>query len=145
MLLPRRWAATAAIPATATVCVLALLVLAGLISFGAAAATLAFLVALAALAYLAFSVRRLDGKAQRIDLRIRKHEAELARTTAALKTIETRLDQVARAVEDSAARRADDLGAILASLGEDRVNAMTRAREVEALRAEVRALARDSV
>ncbi|MEV1172673.1 hypothetical protein [Nonomuraea sp. NPDC049784] len=145
MLSPRRLAATAAILAALTIGVLALLVLAGLITFGAAAATVAFLVTLAALAFLVLTVRRLDGKAHRIDLRIKKYEAELARTTTALKNIETRLDLLVQAVEDSAARRADDLGAILASLGEDRVNAMARAREVEELREEVRALAKDSV
>ncbi|MBB5777842.1 hypothetical protein [Nonomuraea jabiensis] len=145
MLSPRRLAATAALLAALTAGVLALLVTAGLITFGAAAVTVAFLVTLAALAFLVLIVRRLDGKAHRIDLRIKKYEAELARTTTALKNIETRLDLLVQAVEDSAARRADDLGAILASLGEDRVNAMARAREVEELRAEVRALARDSV
>ncbi|MFG6199221.1 hypothetical protein [Nonomuraea sp. JJY05] len=145
MLSPRRLAATAALLAALTAGVLALLVLAGLITVGAAAVTVAFLVTLAGLAFLVLTVRRLDGKAHRIDLRIKKHEAELARTTTALKNIETRLDLLVQAVEDSAARRADDLGAILASLGEDRVNAMARAREVEELRAEVRALARDSV
>ncbi|MEV4353880.1 hypothetical protein ACWEPL_36855 [Nonomuraea sp. NPDC004186] len=145
MLSPRRLAATAALLAALTAGVLALLLLAGLITFGAAAVTVAFLVTLAALAFLVLTVRRLDGKAHRIDLRIKKYEAELARTTTALKNIETRLDLLVQAVEDSAGRRADDLGAILASLGEDRVNAMARAREVEELRAEVRALARDSV
>ncbi|MEV4011732.1 hypothetical protein AB0J35_14620 [Nonomuraea angiospora] len=145
MLSPRRLAATAALLAALTAGVLALLIIAGLITFGAAAVTVAFLVTLAALAFLVLIVRRLDGKAHRIDLRIKKYEAELARTTTALKNIETRLDLLVQAVEDSAARRADDLGAILASLGEDRVNAMARAREVEELRAEVRALARDSV
>jgi hypothetical protein len=145
MLSPRRLAATVALLAALAACVLALLVLADLITFGAAAATAAFLVSLAALAVLLLAVRRLDGKAQRIDLRVKKHETELARTTTALKRIETRMDLLVQAVEDSAARRADDLGAILASLGEDRVNAMARAREVEELRAEVRALAKDAV
>ncbi|MEQ4718765.1 MULTISPECIES: hypothetical protein [unclassified Nonomuraea] len=145
MLSPRRLAATAAILAALAVGVLALLVLADLITLGAAATAVAFLVTLAALAFLVLTVRRVDGKAHRIDLRIKKYEAELARTTTALKKIETRLDLLVQAVEDSAARRADDLGAILASLGEDRVNAMARAREVEELREEVRALAKDSV
>ncbi|TMR92143.1 hypothetical protein [Nonomuraea basaltis] len=145
MLSPRRLAATGALLSALVACVLVLLVMAGLITLGAAAATAAFLVVLAALAFLALTVRRLDGKAHRIDLRVKKYEAELARTTTALKNIETRLDLLVRAVEESAARRADDLGAILSSLGEDRVNAMSRAREVEELRAEVRALAKDSV
>ncbi|MGN9838509.1 hypothetical protein ACTMTI_10360 [Nonomuraea sp. H19] len=145
MLSPRRLAATGALLSALAAGVLVLLVLADLITFGAAAATAAFVVALAAIAFLVLTVRRLDGKAHRIDLRIKKYEAELARTTTALKHIETRLDLLVQAVEDSAARRADDLGAILASLGEDRVNAMARAREVEELREEVRALAKDSV
>ncbi|MFC4011757.1 hypothetical protein ACFOY2_31315 [Nonomuraea purpurea] len=145
MLSPRRLAATAAALAALTLGVLALLVVAGLITPGAAATATAFLVTFAALAYVTVTLRRVDGKAHRIDLRIKKHEAELAKTTAALRTIETRLDLLVRAVEESAGRRADDLGAILASLGEDRVNAMARAREVEELRAEVRAPAKDSV
>ncbi|MCP2361400.1 hypothetical protein HD597_008420 [Nonomuraea thailandensis] len=145
MLSPRRLAATAAPLAALALGVLALLVLADLITLGAAAAAVAFMISLAALALLVVTVRRLDGKAHRIDLRIKKHETELARTTAALRSIETRLDVLVQAVEDSAARRADDLGAILASLGEDRVNAMARAREVAELREEVRGLAKDRV
>jgi hypothetical protein len=142
MLSPRRLAATGALLSVLVAGVLVVLVPAGLISLGAAAATAAFLIALAGLAFLALTVRRIDGKAHRIDLRIKKHEAELARATTALKHVETRLDLLVRAVEESAARRADDLGAILASLGEDRVNAMARAREVEELREEIRALAK---
>ncbi|MBT2230104.1 hypothetical protein [Nonomuraea sp. NEAU-A123] len=145
MLSPRRLAATAAILGVLAVAVLVVLVLAGLLTFGAAAATGAFAITLAGLAVLVLTVRRIDGKAQRIDLRAKKHEAELAKTATALKRIEARLDRLAEAVEQSATRREDDLGAILASLGEDRVNAMTRAREVEELREEVRALAKDPV
>ncbi|MEU8317528.1 hypothetical protein AB0C33_04080 [Nonomuraea sp. NPDC048881] len=142
MLSPRRLAAAAALLAVVAAGVLALLVLAGLLTLGAAAAVAAFAVTLAALALLLFTVRRVDGKAHRIDLRMKKHEAELARATTAVKNLESRLELLVQAVEESAARRADDIGAILASLGEDRVNAMTRAREVEELREEVRALAK---
>ncbi|MEV3977345.1 hypothetical protein ACIBK9_32030 [Nonomuraea sp. NPDC050227] len=142
MLSPRRLAAAAALLAVVAAGVLALLVLAGLLTLGAAAAVAAFAVTLAALALLLLTVRRVDGKAHRIDLRMKKHEAELARATTAVKNLESRLELLVQAVEESAARRADDIGAILASLGEDRVNAMTRAREVEELREEVRALAK---
>ncbi|NUR93091.1 MAG: hypothetical protein HOY71_54225 [Nonomuraea sp.] len=142
MLSPRRLAATAALLGVLAAGVLALLVLAGLITLGAAATAAAFAVTLAVLALLLVTVRRVDGKAHRIDLRVKKHEAELARTTAALRQLDSRLELLVQAVEESAARRADDIGAILASLGEDRVNAMTRAREVEELREEVRALAK---
>ncbi|MEU1384792.1 MULTISPECIES: hypothetical protein [unclassified Nonomuraea] len=142
MLSPRRLAAAAALLAVVAAGVLALLVLAGLLTLGAAAAVAAFAVTLAALALLLLTVRRVDGKAHRIDLRMKKQEAELARTTTAVKNLESRLELLVQAVEESAARRADDIGAILASLGEDRVNAMTRAREVEELREEVRALAK---
>ncbi|MFD1540363.1 hypothetical protein [Nonomuraea guangzhouensis] len=143
MFSPRRLAATAAILGVLAVAVLALLVLADLLTLGAAATSGAFAITLAGLALLVLTVRRIDGKAQRIDLRVKKHEAELAKTATALKRIESRLDRLTEAVEQSAKRREDDLGAILASLGEDRVNAMTRAREVEELREEIRALAKD--
>ncbi|MER6575370.1 hypothetical protein [Nonomuraea sp. NPDC001023] len=142
MLSPRRLAAAAALLSVVAAGVLTLLVLAGLLTLGAAAAVAAFAVTLAALALLLLTVRRVDGKAHRIDLRMKKHEAELARATTAVKNLESRLELLVQAVEESAARRADDIGAILASLGEDRVNAMTRAREVEELREEVRALAK---
>lgn len=145
MLSPRRLAATAASLGALVFAALVLLALTGVLDLGAAAATAAFLIALAALAFLVMSVRRLDGKAQRIDQRVKKHDAELATTAATLKRIESQLEQLSRAMEASAARGNDDLSAILASLGEDRVNAMVHAREVEELRAEVRALAKDPV
>ncbi|WP_049559047.1 hypothetical protein [Nonomuraea sp. SBT364] len=145
MLAPSRPAATAAALGALALAVLVLLVLAGLISFGEAAAAGGFVISLAALAFLVLAVRRIDGKAHRIDLRVKKYEAELARTTTALRQIDSRLDKLVRSVEESGARRGDDIGAILASLGEDRVNAMARAREVEELREEVRALSKDRV
>ncbi|WP_336208399.1 hypothetical protein [Nonomuraea sp. LPB2021202275-12-8] len=143
--MPRRLAATTAVLGALAVTGLVLLMLTGLLAPGEAAAIGGFAVCLAALAFLVLTVRRLDGKAHRIDLRVKKYEAELARTTTALRGIESRLDGLTRAVEESAARRGEDLAAILASLGEDRVNAMTRAREVEELREEVRALVKDRV
>ncbi|NUR85919.1 MAG: hypothetical protein HOY71_17710 [Nonomuraea sp.] len=142
MFSPRLLAASAAILGVA---VLVVLYASGLLSLGAAAATCAFLILLAALAYLVLSLRRIDGKAQRIDQRVKKYEAELAKTTTGLKRIETRIDRLTEAVERSNGRHGEDLGAILASLGEDRVNAMARAREVEQLREEIRALAKDPV
>lgn len=144
MLSPRRLAATAAFLGILTV-VLVVLVVTGALELGAAAAAGAFVISLAALAFLVLSVRRLDGKAHRIDLRVKKHETELARTATALTRIESRIDTLTQAVEQSMARHGDDLAAILASLGEDRVNAMAHAREVEELREEVRALAKDPV
>lgn len=140
MLSPRRLAATAAGLAVLVFAALALLTLMGTIEPGTAATAIALLISLGALAFLVFAVRRLDGKTHRIDLRVKKNDAQLAGTAATLKRIETRLDQLARSIEDTAAGRNEDLGAILASLGEDRVNAMARAREVEELRAEVHAM-----
>jgi hypothetical protein len=137
MLSPRRSAALAVIVAIAA---LAALVLTGVLTLAGAAVTGAFAVALAALAFLVLIVRRLDGKAHRIDLRVKKNESGHAATAAALKRVEARLDTLAAAIEKTAARRDEDLGAILASLGEDRVNSMTHAREVERLREQVRAL-----
>ncbi|MFI6319935.1 hypothetical protein ACIBG8_20535 [Nonomuraea sp. NPDC050556] len=140
MLSPRRLAATAAGLAVLVFAALALLTLMGTIEPGTAATAVALLITIGALAFLVFVVRRLDGRTHRIDLRVKKNDAQLAGTAAALKRIEARLDQLARSIEDTAVRRNEDLGAILASLGEDRVNAMARAREVEELRAEVRGM-----
>ncbi|MFD9939349.1 hypothetical protein ACFWYW_01645 [Nonomuraea sp. NPDC059023] len=137
MLSTRRTAATAAILG---VLALAALLVTGVFTLAAAAVAAALLVSLAALAFLVLTVRRLDGKAQRIDQRVKKNESSHAATAAALKRIEKRLEELSAAMEDGAARRTEDLGAILVSLGEDRVNAMTHAREVERLREEVRAL-----
>lgn len=145
MLSPRKLAMIAAFLGVLVVVVLAALVLGDLMTLGAAAVTVAFAAALAVLAVLLMSVRRLDGKAQRIDQRVKKHESELARTATALKRIDAKLDRVVAAVEAAGTRRDDDLAAVLASLGEDRVNAMVRARELDELRAEVRALAEGRV
>lgn len=145
MLSPRRLAATAAVLATLVFLALVLLTVTGTIEAGTAATAVAALIALGALSFLVLIVRRVDGKAHRIDLRVKKNDAQLAGTAAALKRIEARLDQLTEAMESAGARRDEDLGAILASLGEDRVNAMAHAREVEELRAEVRALAKDRV
>ncbi|WP_157249891.1 hypothetical protein [Nonomuraea typhae] len=137
MLSTRRAAATAA---AVGVLALVVLLLTGVFTLAAAAVAAALLVSLAALAFLVLTMRRLDGKAQRIDLRVKKNETSHAANAATLKRIETRLEELSRAVEESAARRTEDLSAILVSLGEDRVNAMAHAREVERLREEVRAL-----
>ncbi|WP_327087057.1 hypothetical protein OIE66_32710 [Nonomuraea sp. NBC_01738] len=105
-----------------------------------ALATGAFLVCLAALGFLVLVVRRMDGRTHRIDLRVKKNEAGHTATATALKRIEARLDTLGAAIEETATRRNEDLAAVLASLGEDRVNAIAHAREVERLREEVRAL-----
>ncbi|MFD1936445.1 MULTISPECIES: hypothetical protein [Nonomuraea] len=118
---------------------------AGVLSFAAALAAAAFLLALAALAFLVLTVRRLDGKAHRIDVRVKKIETGLAQTATGLKRIEARIDKLAAAVEHAASSRGEDLTAILASLGEDRVNAMTHAEEVAELRAELRELRGEKV
>lgn len=137
MFSPNRLAAAAALLSAFALLVF---LVSGVITLAAAAIAGAFLFSLAALGFLVLTVRRLDGKTHRIDLRVKKNEVAHAATAAALKRIETRLDQLAKAVEETATSRTEDLGAVLASLGEDRVNAMTHAREVERLREEVRAL-----
>jgi membrane protein implicated in regulation of membrane protease activity len=141
MLSPRRVAATAIFGILAIV--LIILVIAGSLTPGAALTTAAFAAALAALAFIALGVRRLDGKAHRLDLRVKQRETGATETVTVLREIESRLDRLADAVERAAGQRDDDLAAILSSLGEDRVNAMTRAREVDELREEVHTLARD--
>ncbi|MGV9307815.1 hypothetical protein ACWENQ_27905 [Nonomuraea sp. NPDC004354] len=144
MLSPRRLAATAILGAL-VLGALAITVYTGVLSFTAALAATAVLLSLGVPAFLMLAVRRLDGKAHRIDLRVKKIETGLAQTGAGLKRIETRIDALTAAVEEVARGRTEGLSAILASLGEDRVNAMAHAEEVALLRAELRELRRESV
>ncbi|MEU4546596.1 hypothetical protein [Nonomuraea dietziae] len=144
MLSPRHLAAIAILGGL-VLAVLGVLSLTGAVSPAAALAAAAFLLALSALAFLVLTVRRLDGKAHRIDLRVKKIENGLTQTATGLKRIESRIDRLSAAVEESATRRGEDLSAILASLGEDRVNAMTHAEEVAELRAALRELREERV
>ncbi len=77
------------------------------------------------------AVRRLDGKALRIDGRVKRQEVVLTKVTDALTRVAGRLDQVAEATEAHGSRREEDLRAIRASLGEDRVNTMLVRQEIE--------------
>ncbi|GAA2685165.1 MULTISPECIES: hypothetical protein [Nonomuraea] len=144
MLSPRHLAAIAILGGL-VLAVLGVLSLTGAVSPAAALAAAAFLLALSALAFLVLTVRRLDGKAHRIDLRVKKIENGLTQSATGLKRIESRIDRLSAAVEESATRRNEDLSAILASLGEDRVNAMTHAEEVAELRAALRELREERV
>ncbi|GAA2385706.1 hypothetical protein [Nonomuraea africana] len=144
MLSPRHLAAIAILGGL-VLAALGVLSLTGAVSPAAALAAAAFLLALSALAFLVLTVRRLDGKAHRIDLRVKKIENGLAQTGTGLKRIESRIDRLSAAVEEAATRRSEDLSAILASLGEDRVNAMTHAEEVAELRAALRELREERV
>ncbi|WP_067174326.1 class I SAM-dependent methyltransferase [Microtetraspora niveoalba] len=77
------------------------------------------------------SVRRLDGKALRIDGRVKRQEAALAKVADALAQVAARLDQAGAATDTHGSRRDEDLRAILASLGEDRVNTMLARQEID--------------
>ncbi|NUT44701.1 MAG: hypothetical protein HOV86_32365 [Thermoactinospora sp.] len=90
-----------------------------LLSYGEAAILLG-------VAYLVMIARRVDGKAHRIELRVKRHEA-------ALQKVEKQVTALAAKIDDSSAQRQEDLAAILASLGEDRVNAMAQAEELRNL------------
>lgn len=142
MLTPRRLTAATAVLGGLALAALVVLTSTGVLPLGSAAATGAFLIMMAALAFAVLTVRRIDGRTHRIDLRVKRVENDLARTATAFQRIETRIDRLTESVTASTGGRADDLAAILASLGEDRVNAMARAREVEELGAEIRALRR---
>lgn len=142
MLTPRRLTAATAVLGGLALAALVVLTFTGVLPLGSAAATGAFLIMMAALAFAVLTVRRIDGRTHRIDLRVKRLENDLARTATAFQRIETRIDRLTESVTTSTGGRADDLAAILASLGEDRVNAMARAREVEELGAEIRALRR---
>jgi Skp family chaperone for outer membrane proteins len=112
---PRALAAIAAVAAALA----AVAAFTDLLSYGEAAIFLA-------VAYLVMLARRVDGKAHRIELRVKRHETTLQKLEQQLAALDKKLD-------DSAAQRNEDLAAILASLGEDRVNAMAQAEELRNL------------
>lgn len=90
------------------------------------------------LAFLVLMVRRLDGKALRIDGRAKKQEAKLQEMSRSLTTMAQRLETITQTVTKGAAQRDEDLQAVLASLGEDRVNAMFLRRELDSELRELR-------
>ncbi|GAB1820665.1 hypothetical protein [Herbidospora sp. RD11066] len=134
----RRLAMLGAAAGTVVLAALAALVLMGVLPVVDALLLVLLGGCLAGLGLLVFSVRRLDGKTQRIDTRVKKLETNLARVTATLGTVSEELAGASKLLAEGAARRDDDLRAVLAALGEDRVNAMFLRNEVEAEIKEIR-------
>ncbi|WP_061296827.1 hypothetical protein [Herbidospora cretacea] len=134
----RRLAMLGAAAGTVVLAALATLVLMGALPVVDALLLVLLGGCLAGLGLLVFSVRRLDGKTQRIDTRVKKLETNLARVTTTLGTVSEELAGASRLLAEGAARRDDDLRAVLAALGEDRVNAMFLRNEVEAEIKEIR-------
>ncbi|WP_329090938.1 MULTISPECIES: hypothetical protein [unclassified Streptosporangium] len=77
------------------------------------------------------TVRRIDGKAQRIDTRVKRYEAELATVKTATQRLDRRLDEIVELLKEHERKRDEDLQAILVSLGEDRLASVPRRQDIE--------------
>jgi hypothetical protein len=76
------------------------------------------------------TVRRVDGKALRIDTRIKRYEAELATVKAATERLDRRLDEIVELLREHERKRDEDLQTILVSLGEDRLVSIPQRQEM---------------
>ncbi|WP_326636478.1 hypothetical protein OG884_24265 [Streptosporangium sp. NBC_01755] len=77
------------------------------------------------------TVRRVDGKALRIDNRIKRYEAEMTTVKAATERLDRRLDEIVELLRKHEHKRDEDLQAILVSLGEDRLVSIPQRQEME--------------
>ncbi|GIH74749.1 hypothetical protein [Planobispora longispora] len=114
---------------------LVLITLVLLASTGAVSATAAVLfgmsaVLLGAQVLLITGIRRTDGKALRIDARTKRCEAAIARTAAAVERLGSRLDEISELLGQDRLQHDENLRAILASLGEERLHAMSMRQEM---------------
>ncbi|MDP9860750.1 MULTISPECIES: hypothetical protein [Streptosporangium] len=128
---PRKLTLLAAIAGSLLLVGLALLVAVDAVSVTAAVVLGAIATVLAAQVLAVATVRRVDGKALRIDNRAKRYEAELAQVKAATERLDRRLAEMVELLREHGHRRDEDLQAILVSLGEDRLAAMPRRTEVE--------------
>ncbi|MER5625482.1 hypothetical protein ABT061_31035 [Streptosporangium sp. NPDC002544] len=76
------------------------------------------------------TVRRVDGKALRIDTRIKRYEAELATVKTATERLDRRLDEIVELLREHERKRDEDLQTILVSLGEDRLVSIPQRQEM---------------
>ncbi|MEU3164185.1 hypothetical protein [Streptosporangium sp. NPDC006930] len=102
-----------------------------IISVTAAIVLGAIATVLAVQVFAVATVRRVDGKAQRIDARVKRYEAELATVKAATQRLDRRLDEIVELLKKHEHKRDEDLQAILVSLGEDRLASVPRHQEIE--------------
>src|SRR4051812_755488 len=110
---------------------LALLAGADAISVTAAVVLGAIAAVLAAQVMAVATVHRVDGKALRIDARVKRYETEMAQVKAATERLDRRLDEIVLLLREHGSKREEDLRAILVSLGEDRLASVPRRREME--------------
>ncbi|MEV4248552.1 hypothetical protein AB0J63_34715 [Streptosporangium canum] len=128
---PRKLTLLAASIGSLVLVALALLAGAGALSVTAAIVLGAMATVLAVQLLAVATVRRVDGKAQRIDTRVKRYEAEMAQVKAATERLDRRLEEIVGLLREHGSKRDEDLQAILVSLGEDRLAAMPQRMEME--------------
>jgi hypothetical protein len=113
--------------------VIALTLLAGtdVISVTASVLLGAIAVMLACQILTVMSVRRVDGKALRVDNRVKRYEAELAQVKTVTMRLDQRLDEIVELLGKLELKRDEDLREIMVSLGEDRLTSLPRRQELE--------------
>ncbi|GAA2991182.1 hypothetical protein [Streptosporangium longisporum] len=128
---PRKLTLLAAIVGPLVLITLAVLAITGIVSVTAALVLGALATVLAVQLLMILTVRRLDGKALRIDARVKRHEAETATVKTVAERLDRRLDEITALIEKHENRRDEDLQAILVSLGEDRLAFAPGRRQIE--------------
>jgi uncharacterized membrane protein YhiD involved in acid resistance len=128
---PRKLTLLATIIGLWALIALTLLTGADVISATAAVLFGAIAVVLACQILTVMSVRRVDGKALRVDNRVKRYEAELAQVKTVTTRLDRRLDEIVELLGKLELKRDEDLRAILVSLGEDRLTSLPRRQEME--------------
>ncbi|MEU4829110.1 hypothetical protein [Streptosporangium sp. NPDC023615] len=128
---PRKLTLLAAIVGLPTLIALALLASIGIVSVTGAVVLGGLATVLAVQFLMIATVRRVDGKALRIDARVKRHEAEMATVKTVAERLDRRLDEITALLGEQESRRDEDLRAILVSLGEDRLAFAPGRRQIE--------------
>ncbi|AWS41078.1 hypothetical protein [Streptosporangium sp. 'caverna'] len=128
---PRKLTLLAASIGLCALIALTLLTGTDVISATAAVVLGAIAVVLACQVLTVMSVRRVDGKAMRIDNRVKRYETELADVKAVTARLDRRLDEIVELLRSRELKRDEDLQAILISLGEDRLTSLPQRQEME--------------
>lgn len=127
---PRKLTLLAAAIGPLVLVALILLAGTGVISFTGAIVLGAIGTVLAIQMLAIMAVRRVDGKALRIDNRVKRYETELATVKAATERLDRRLDEIVELLREHEHKRNEDLQAILVSLGEDRLALLPQRQEM---------------
>ncbi|WP_068921627.1 hypothetical protein [Planobispora rosea] len=115
-----------------------LIALVTLASAGAVSPAVAALLGMAAVLLgvqllIVTEIRRVDGKALRADARTKRCETGIAQVAAAVERLDSRIGEIAESLGRERHRHDEDLRAILASLGEERLHAMSLRQEMKEL------------